>query len=149
MLEVIFLQEQSMFEGGTIFERYAKIISREEELVEKNNEKLFLRVIGDDGEEVSVDGATLLETDDVDIVHNPYVFQTVERIVKGLEVKPDVIFSTSIERILQISRNVEEGELELHFVPLNSQKDVLYYGKCGKNDSTLLVAHGCQNEVIA
>lgn len=148
MLKVVFWQEQSKFEGGSILERYAQIVSKEEDLSRKDDDKFFLRVIADDGEDVKVNGVALLETEDADIIHNPHAFEITKKIVERLDDKPDVICSTSLKHLLQISRDAEEGEFDLKILPINSQKEALYYGRCGQNDSTLLLAYGLQDEVV-
>ena len=147
MLKVIFWQEQSRFEGGSVFERFAKVISNEEELSRESNENLFLRVIGDDGEDIKVDNVAFLETDDLEIEHNPIAMRVLKDLVRSFKIKPDVICATSLKRLFKTSKEVDYGELDLKVLHVDSQNEVLYYSKCGENDSTLLVGYGSQYEV--
>lgn len=149
MLKVIFLQEQSRIDGGIVYCRYARVVSREEELGFSGDwkEQLFIGAIGDDGEEAKVNGVAILETEDADIVHANGALKLLESILNESDIKPKVICSTSLKRLFDIYKEVENGELDLKLLKRNSSNEVLYYGWCGEHDSTLLVAYGNRDEV--
>lgn len=149
MLKVVFIKEQSRIDGGVVYCRYARVISKEEELGFSSNwnEKLFISAIGDDGEDANVEGVAILETEDADILHADGALKLIESILREADIKPEVICSTSLKQFIKISKEVKSGELDLKVLQVNSSNEVLYYGWCGEHDSTLLVAYGSRDEV--
>lgn len=149
MLKVIFIKEQSRIDGGIVFGRYARVISKEEELGFSNDwkETLFVEEIGDDGENAKVNGVAVFETEDADILHANGALKLIDSILRKADVQPEAICSTSLKRLIKISKEVENGEFELKVLQGNCSNEVLCYGWCGEHDSTLLVAYGRRDEI--